>query len=387
MRQRTFLLTRPCPFLGQLAALLCTTVLLLASQTQGQSTRRSVAAYEGLRPAPDNFGFLHARGTPTPGHLRPQFTLASGLSTGELTLKQPDTGSATRAVRVRSRADLVAQLGLGSRGALLLDLPLILYQQGQRETDRPALPVTALVDPVIQGRYRLLGRIPNTVGERADGPGLALEATAHLPFGDDNAYASEGALRAELSAIVDFQLLGAAIAAHMGILHRFKTPELAGLGPNDALTYGLAARLPSGFWTALSVLAEVNGATGFAGTATSPLQILLGARVHHEEWSLQMMGGFGALGSVASPDGLLSLAIRYAPAVQDTDGDGTPDDKDQCPFLPEDLDGFQDEDGCDDPDNDNDLIPDEDDLCPNEEALEGMDEDEDGCTDTQDVTP
>jgi OmpA-OmpF porin, OOP family len=52
--------------------------------------------------------------------------------------------------------------------------------------------------------------------------------------------------------------------------------------------------------------------------------------------------------------------------VTDKDGDGIPDDKDRCPSEPEDKDGFQDEDGCPDLDNDSDGIPDAQDKCPNE---------------------
>ena len=47
-----------------------------------------------------------------------------------------------------------------------------------------------------------------------------------------------------------------------------------------------------------------------------------------------------------------------APSLVDTDGDGIPDIRDLCPTLPEDKDGFQDEDGCPDLDNDGDGIPD-----------------------------
>jgi outer membrane protein OmpA-like peptidoglycan-associated protein len=54
---------------------------------------------------------------------------------------------------------------------------------------------------------------------------------------------------------------------------------------------------------------------------------------------------------------------------------------DQCPNDPEDKDGFQDQDGCPDPDNDHDGIPDVRDKCPNEpETFNGF-EDEDGCPD------
>ncbi|MBI3183361.1 MAG: OmpA family protein [Myxococcales bacterium] len=52
--------------------------------------------------------------------------------------------------------------------------------------------------------------------------------------------------------------------------------------------------------------------------------------------------------------------------VKDKDGDGINDDKDKCPSEPEDKDGFQDEDGCPDLDNDGDGLPDAQDSCPNE---------------------
>jgi OOP family OmpA-OmpF porin len=65
--------------------------------------------------------------------------------------------------------------------------------------------------------------------------------------------------------------------------------------------------------------------------------------------------------------------------VKDTDGDGIPDSVDKCPTQPEDKDGFQDDDGCPDPDNDGDGIPDAQDKCPMvPETKNGIDDD-DGC--------
>lgn len=67
--------------------------------------------------------------------------------------------------------------------------------------------------------------------------------------------------------------------------------------------------------------------------------------------------------------------------IIDTDKDGIPDKDDRCPLEPEDKDGFQDEDGCPDPDNDRDGILDKTDKCPNvPEDRDGF-EDEDGCPD------
>ncbi len=54
---------------------------------------------------------------------------------------------------------------------------------------------------------------------------------------------------------------------------------------------------------------------------------------------------------------------------------------DKCTNVPEDKDGFEDEDGCPDLDNDKDGIPDLKDKCPNEpEDMDGF-EDNDGCPD------
>jgi OOP family OmpA-OmpF porin len=66
-------------------------------------------------------------------------------------------------------------------------------------------------------------------------------------------------------------------------------------------------------------------------------------------------------------------------APGDRDGDGITDDADRCPAEPEDVDRFEDPDGCPDPDNDRDGIPDGTDQCPLEaESKNGID-DTDGC--------
>jgi outer membrane protein OmpA-like peptidoglycan-associated protein len=72
----------------------------------------------------------------------------------------------------------------------------------------------------------------------------------------------------------------------------------------------------------------------------------------------------------------------------DTDGDGIPDSKDMCELLPEDKDGYLDEDGCPDIDNDVDGILDERDgpqgTCKNDSEDPDQYEDDDGCPDLDD---
>ena len=65
----------------------------------------------------------------------------------------------------------------------------------------------------------------------------------------------------------------------------------------------------------------------------------------------------------------------------DRDRDGIVDSLDRCPCLREDLDSFEDDDGCPDPDNDHDRVVDGCDLCPNEGEVYNGEQDLDGCPD------
>jgi outer membrane protein OmpA-like peptidoglycan-associated protein len=65
----------------------------------------------------------------------------------------------------------------------------------------------------------------------------------------------------------------------------------------------------------------------------------------------------------------------------DRDGDAILDSVDLCTADDEDIDGFEDDDGCADPDNDSDRITDPNDHCPNEPESYNGHEDEDGCPD------
>ncbi len=71
--------------------------------------------------------------------------------------------------------------------------------------------------------------------------------------------------------------------------------------------------------------------------------------------------------------------VRATRSRDDGDGIGAGD---LCPTEPEDLDGFEDEDGCPDPDNDDDRIADAADACPNDPETYNGNDDEDGCPDT-----
>ncbi len=69
----------------------------------------------------------------------------------------------------------------------------------------------------------------------------------------------------------------------------------------------------------------------------------------------------------------------------DNDQDGILDVDDKCPDDPEDIDQFEDEDGCPDPDNDKDGILDTVDACPIQPENFNDFEDQDGCPDVETI--
>ena len=85
-----------------------------------------------------------------------------------------------------------------------------------------------------------------------------------------------------------------------------------------------------------------------------------------------------------------AVIVHVTDEKTDTDEDGVVDRFDHCIDRPEDADGFQDEDGCPDPDNDGDGLPDVADACPRQAGtleLEGCpdpDTDGDGVVDRLD---
>jgi len=99
------------------------------------------------------------------------------------------------------------------------------------------------------------------------------------------------------------------------------------------------------------------------------------------------------------PDMMVHVGLSWNLPVggRDSDGDGIQDRLDPCPRAPEDYDGFEDHDGCPDPDNDQDGVPDVADLAPNvpedhdgwqdEDGVPDLDNDGDGFLDRDDACP
>jgi len=189
---------------------------------------------------------------------------------------------------------------------------------------------------------------------------------------------------------------------------------------NNAVVYGVAMGLHSSI---MEIIGEFHGSIWGDRAAQQPAEVLGGVKILAGEYvSLNLGGGMGVLPGLGSPDwrvfGGVSVAPSFDPNMRDTDKDGIMDamdrcvrepedldnyqdedgcpDKDndadglldpvdRCPLQPEDEDGFQDGDGCADPDNDKDGILDVSDRCPNEPESNNGYQDEDGCPDSEPV--
>ena len=156
---------------------------------------------------------------------------------------------------------------------------------------------------------------------------------------------------------------------------------------NGTITAGNEIPYGLGIAYALSVqkfdlVGEVFGTVPLGDhTNYQPLEAIGGVKLYLARNSVLSLGaGRGLIPNKgANPDLRAFIGIVFEPNIGDRDGDGLKDDVDKCPDDPEDFDGFEDEDGCPDPDNDRDGIPDVDDKCPNiPEDKDGV-EDEDGC--------
>ncbi len=147
-------------------------------------------------------------------------------------------------------------------------------------------------------------------------------------------------------------------------------------------TYGGGASLR--VLESLDLVAETYATYLLANNASTGVrssnEVVGGIKLFTERNSYLMLGGgVRYTGGFEAADQRVFLGFIFEPSIGDRDGDGIKDDVDKCPDDPEDFDGFQDADGCPDPDNDNDGIPDVDDRCPNEPEDRDGDQDADGC--------
>ncbi len=195
---------------------------------------------------------------------------------------------------------------------------------------------------------------------------------------------------------------------HSGIFPPYYPPASKGPADNDELLLRTALEFRRR-WAHLFLEASVDWLTGREGIAfkENASWITPGLYLGNDDgpalkvaWAIGLHADDLRTAYVPQlPDWVFSVGISQPLFVggRDRDGDGIPDKRDRCPDAPEDIDGYQDDDGCPDLDNDGDGIPDRLDLAPNlpedfdgfedQDGRPDLDNDLDGIPDAQDLCP
>ena len=282
------------------------------------------------------------------------------------------------------------QLALHATGAMSFtdwlsvgfELPFFVLNAGE-DTGFVAIdpiPSTVLGDIRLSAKLGLLTR-----AKGADGFGLGLELPIGLPTGDASAFVSDGFTFVP-ALVLDLRLAPVHVAINLGARIRGDEQLAPGTETGTEAVFRVAAAVDVVPDT-LAILGEVQGAShNFELSNNTYVEGLIGGRLDlGQGFHVTLAGGraftTGYGSTAARVVAQFGFTPEPAPIVVDTDGDGFFDDIDRCVTDAEDKDGWQDDDGCPDPDNDMDGILDVAERCMGEsEDIDGF-EDHDGCPD------
>jgi MYXO-CTERM domain-containing protein len=259
-------------------------------------------------------------------------------------------------------------------------------------------------DLTLHAKARLMRR-----AKLALGAGLSVQ----LPTASDGEFAGPDKPSARALALVTFTPSSRlTIHVNAGGVIRAKA-TFANIEQKSGLAWGagVSLRIRDPLFFAFEVFGDVvpggyhaapdPGAMTGATSTLATIEGMLGARYQaSRQFSVGLGAGRGLTNSLGTPELRGVIMFAYAPSAPrlaplhhiepvlpidpndiDSDVDRVSDAKDKCPKVPEDRDGFEDDDGCPDLDNDKDGVPDVKDKCPNvAEDKDGF-EDDDGCPD------
>lgn len=360
--------------------------LLALSQAQVSRAQSQVA--DTFAPAPDQSGFSGFASTRTPGHLGVDGNLWLGYALHPI--EGRDVGEPGMLLRHRVDGTAIVQLGVLSRLALALRVPFVLFQHGDDWGAR-SIRTAGFGLPALDARVRVFGAGTRPDGSVRDGAAFALRAVYHQPVAPSRPYLTDDPVRLELAGTFDVELFGILAGAAFG--YRLRPDGTAQEGVRHELRFDAGVRVPFRLLALAfpgklheSLLIELGaGALGtpFFEARRTPVEGRIAYRWVVSDYFITAGVGSAFNQALGNPDLRVLAGFGISPRKHDQDADGIPDRSDACVHLPEDRDGFQDDDGCADDDNDGDMIVDEDDRCPLEAAEWGRDENEDGCTDPE----
>jgi outer membrane protein OmpA-like peptidoglycan-associated protein len=267
--------------------------------------------------------------------------------------------------------DLMGAIALFDRLELGLSLPL------STTTSEPAAPIsgdfaqgvaaTGVGDLRLVPKVRLL----STPG----GLHLALAVPVTLPTAGGSSFLGSEGLSFQPRLVGEWSGSALRLLANVGVNLR-REQQLRNLRVGHELAYAVGAEVP--LTRALTAEASLVGALGLKETNAEerPLELLAALKYRFNDSLAAHVGaGPGLTRGYGTP------GFRVLAGVAWTGASPAAPRAAACTQGPEDLDGFQDEDGCLDADDDADGIADAPDVCPAEAETRNGFQDEDGCPD------
>jgi outer membrane protein OmpA-like peptidoglycan-associated protein len=349
-----------------------------------------------FKPGPGATDVLNVLGADVAENLAWRIGAYVNYADNPLSVVDPVTGrTLIHLIDNQATLDLVASIGLLEHYELGLSIPATL--QGSQ----PASAVDArFLNGVAIGGFGDVRLVPKVRLQRWDfGLTLGLALPLLVPSGNAQAFLSSGFFSLQPQVIGDFLTpSGIRLVGNLGVKLR-KPERILNLIVGQELSYGIAGTYPFQVQgQQLAVTATLNGDISLheLNTEELPLELMLALQYRlFGTVGITFGGGKGLTRGYGTPDWRLFAGVtwdpvppRAPPPPEETMERVVPDGvtavvERACTLGPEDLDGFQDDDACGDPDNDADGVLDEPDRCPNVPENANGWRDEDGCPDGQ----
>ncbi len=368
-------------------------VLLLSTPASADDAKSGEFSVQKFAPAPGPRNFITVEALRSDGHKSWSLGAFVNYAANPLTLRSCRTASDcsspnavntgdVHVVKTMVTGDVLASFTPIPKLQLGFRLPISMTQGDGIDTDKGTakkggLSGTGLGDPMLEAKMRVIGDVNSPM---ALGGALFMSAPVGHATAKDK-YIGDSSPVVGLRGIVDFKAGPLDVGGNLAALYKSQA-KLGSTEVGSAMRYGVGAAFNA--TPVIRIIGEGFGETRFSSKAgTNNLEVDAAIQIHplNSGINLYLGGGPGVIQGVGVPQFRAFAGLMYVREGTDSDGDGIYDADDKCPTDAEDKDGFQDQDGCPDPDNDGDGIKDAQDKCVDKpETMNGF-QDDDGCPD------
>lgn len=367
--------------------------LLVATPASAQEASIDIQQY---KPVSDIDGFLLVHDASLLPELRFGVGLDLNYAVNPLEVNGPGFGRQFGLIDGIIGGDLKAALSIFDFWDIGLRFPIVQIPVATDFVSSPAFPGAKVPfgvgDLLIESRIRIIDPKEKVIG-------FAINPWISVPTGTARAGLGRGLPGTGIKLIASKRWSRFHFAANAGFAFFGRASSFLGGGAitnvtvGNEFTYGVGVGV-SPIVDHLEINLELDGsliagpnerdaAERFFNQAHSPAELLLSLRGTLDMGLTFHAGvGKGLSGGYGTPDVRVFAGVGWANRLpRDRDRDGLNDKVDPCPDDPEDVDEFEDDDGCPDPDNDADGVLDELDGCPMDAEDKDGFEDSDGCPD------